>query len=317
MTNTLAGFSLLSHQLCSLKAFRLPNWRIPKIKQSLYAQAPFDLINIPTFADTNNFKLRFLYYHGMQPNSAGFVYPYGSSDNLSVDGPPLSNVNLSLTPGATDFQPLQYYYNFLLNSKPFEMGFMLNKKQLFDLRANKRILISDFNRATISCILDQVAADLKEMQDSIATKITLYPKIWPDNALQPVPPVVVPPVTPPFDNGLVYLRFTEVNQTEIVETVPTSANSFFKDLVVSFFADAAGTMPKNVVDLRVGYSTTETDNFGSFTVIGPTFAYVNCNGTTFNLRTAAPIAENFTDGSGWTIVWVYAVLSSAYYTIIP
>jgi hypothetical protein len=295
----------------------LATWRIPEIDVPISAQVPLAQISTVAYADQNNFKLRFLVWHGMVPNSGGFQYPLVSPDTISIAGGLNTNLTLGMSPGNTDYSLTLLYFQFLMASKPFEMGMELSIKKLLDIKANSRILVKDpFNFASISCILDQLAADLQHDEKKIGAKITLYPVIQNDNAAQVTPVIPVTPPPPPFDNGLVYVRFSTANPTEIVETMPTEANSFFHDLVVSFFSDLAGTVPKSVTTLHVGYSTTETFNTSTTTVTGPTFAYVDCSGTVATLYAAAPYAENYTDGSGWNIIWVYALLSSAHYTII-
>ncbi len=160
-------------------------WRIPYIKQAVYGQAPMDQFNTVDLSDKNNFQLRFLYYHGMQPNTGGYLYPYGSSDNLNVFGGALTAYNLSMSPGAQDFSPLQAYYTFLFNSKPFELGVSLSLQQLVSLKANSRILVKDpYNFSTVSAIFDQVAADLSQDNKLIQAKITMYPIVLPNNTRQ-------------------------------------------------------------------------------------------------------------------------------------
>ena len=293
----------------------LANWKIPHIKQSIFNEPTFTPICAVNSNDRYNFKLRFIYYAGMRPNSNGFPYPFGTVDNIDATGTVFTTLNLSMSPAVNDYSPLLNFYNFVLNSKPFEMGFMLSKEQLMKCRANVRYLVRDpYNFATISGIVDQVAADLQEMQKEIGTKITLYPIVRPNNPNQVLPPVVTPPVTPPVDNGLVYVRFSEINQTTTDETEPTSATITTRDLVVSFWEDSAGTVPKSVTGLPVGFSTALTSDPAGTTVTS--FVTNSCTGTTHTLLTAAPVSENLTDGSGLSYVWVYTLLSSAYYTII-
>lgn len=291
------------------------NWRIPHIKMPMVGQSPMDQITTVSAGDENNFKLRFIYWHGMVPNSSGFVYPYGSSDNLNVAGQAIASVNLSLSPANADFSPLGYFYNFVLNSKPFELGVELNKWQLLKLRANQRFLARDpFSQATVSCVLDQLASDLQENQELIPTKITLYPKISPNNTVQGAAAVPVVPVIPPVDNGLVYARFALINQVVTHPEHPTPLDLAVSDLQVTFWADSAGTVPKNVTDLNVGFSTQETITPG--TTHAPTFTHANYSGTSAILLAAAATSQNMRDGSGINYTWVYLLLSSAYYTII-
>ena len=77
--------------------------------------------------------------------------------------------------------------------------------------------------------------------------------------------------------------------TEIVEEHPTPANSFYKDITFSFFADAAGTMPKSVTDLPVSVSTAITSHISGVDNTSTSFATTNYSGTTA-VRTMQPIA---------------------------
>ncbi|SEM66578.1 hypothetical protein SAMN05192574_101394 [Mucilaginibacter gossypiicola] len=285
-------------------------WRIPYMKQPVHAVAPFTQIQAQEYADRNNFKLRFLYYHGMQHDAAGYTYPYGSTDNVDQAGTQLTKFTLSLTPSGTSYQSLQQKYTFLKNTKPFEMGFRLTKEEFLNLSVHKRYLIRDFNKATISCILSSFTADIADEQ-TVKAKLTLYPVVRPNNTVQIEPP---PPDVPGpgEDNGTVYVK---LQQRNIASTdfpfPPPGYRTYHCDLYAVFFEDAAATIPKTVVGLPVRYNITTYYTGGSETTNGT--VTTTCNGTETELQHGAPISSN--SGGPYT-AWSYKLMPSAYYHIL-
>lgn len=244
------------------------NWRIPYMSQPIQGQGYLNDITVDPTANFRDFKLRFLIWQGMQRNEAGLLYPYGSFDNLDRDLLPLGDFTLALNPSGTAFQSLQHYYQYIKNSKPFELDCQLTPQEIVSLKVYQRILVKDFNQVTVSCIMDSYSADLAN-KDLIDTKLTLYPDISPVNDHEIAPPPVVPP---PYDNGVVFARLDLRNQTSDVEEHPEHAFVRRQDGFIVFFADAEASVPKNVINLVVRLRTALTVD-GTF----QSYSYVNIN----------------------------------------
>ncbi|WP_432328940.1 hypothetical protein ACRQ5D_10930 [Mucilaginibacter sp. P25] len=286
-------------------------WRIPYLKRPVHAVAPFNQIQAQEYAERNNFSLRFLYYHGMVPDAAGYDYPYGSTDNVNQAGVQLTKFTLALNPSGTSVQSLKTRYTFLKNSKPFEIGFRISKERFLSLSLHKRMVIRDDNQATVNCIIGSYSADIEVAeQELIKAKLTLYPETWPNNKVQieQTNPEVPPPAE---DNGIVYVRLEKRNiDSTTFPYPPPGYTTWHCDLYVVFFADAAATIPKTVTGLPVRYNEQRYDS-GSGTT--NTLITTNCSGTETLLQSGAPTSSN--SGGGFTS-WTYILKSSAYYNIL-
>lgn len=285
-------------------------WRIPYMKQPIYGATPMNQINAIEYVDRNNFKLRFFYNHGMQPDAAGFDYPYGSTDNLDQAGDQLTPFTLSLTPSSTSYQALQHKYELLTNSKPFEMGFNLSKEEFISMRVNKRVVVLDKNQATVGCILSSYTTDIGDAQ-TVNSKLTLYPIIRINNVSQVIPSVPDVP-GPPVDNGVVYVKLQQRNGNRIdFPYPPPGYQAYQADLYAVFFSDAAGTIPKAVDRLPVRWNIHTVTNGG--TSVTDAIVTTDCTGTEFDLSPHAPVSSN--SGGNFTS-WSYTLKPSAYYHIL-
>ena len=297
----------------------ITNWRIPWIKMPMAGSSPMDQISSLQYADRLGFKLRFLYYHGMQPDDGGYKYPYASSDNLDIHGNQLRPFTLSLSPGAADYQSISYYYNYITNSKPAEFVFEMARATFMALRKNKRFIVRDLNNASVSALLDQASADFTNNKEQVVTKLTLYPRIMPDNLTEQLPPAPVYTAPPPYDNGVVYVRFNERNPHNYTSPIPPHYLTHQIDLYAEFFADSAGTIPKNVINLLVRY---QTQNYLNGALLSSPITNVVCssvlNTTTGNYEyeLQADAGVDSTQGANY-YEWVYALMASTGYTIIP
>jgi hypothetical protein len=312
------------------------DYRIPYIKMPVFGATPMDQISSIQYADRTGFKLRFLYYYGLVADGGGYLYPYGSSDNLDVNGQEIGNVSLALNNVAADVDlPIADYYNFLLQSKPFEMVFYMTAQKFSSIRANSRILVHDFNLATITCILSQNSADFVSDKDLITAKVTLYPIPSQRNTSEITPPPipVVPPT--PVDNGVVYVKFVQSNNTQAdVPFPPPTSTVHYSDFTLYFFADAAGTTPKAVTALTVKVQVTYSLNNAAPGTPLPTLPgqpistqslygeYVlSCNGTSAVVAVQAVTAHSQAVTSPLPGVneydYYYTLMASALYHVIP
>lgn len=288
------------------------NQRIPWIKMPVAGATPLDQVSSLQYADRYGFKLRFLFYHGMQPDDGGFNYPYGSSDNLDINGNTLRPFNLSLAPGSGDFQSLQRYYTYVANSRPAQVQFVLHRSLFMRLRNNCRVVIRDRNLNSVQCLISQVSADFSNSRDKVAATLTLYPKILPNNAQQVLPPTpaYVPP--PPFDNGVVYVRMDLTNGGDFISPIPPHYVTHQYQVTFSFFADAGAATPKDVVNLDVRWQSSEYHNTLLVTS-GTSKTTVTSTAFTFDLGI---FPADLTEGPNeW--LWLYQLMPDAHYTIIP
>ena len=286
------------------------NWKVPYIKQPLYNVAPFSPVVTVPYADRGKFRFRLLYWYGMQETDSGFPYPYGSADNTNSLGVPVADFTLALTNAGSAYMATKKYYEFIKNSKPIDVPFVCTAQQFFKLNPRTRVIIRDRNQATVNCLLDVAVADLQD-KEQIFAKATLYPIIRPNNLAIVEGP---PPVVPPVDNGLVYLRFLQTNLNDYFQSFPPPTRHIFtRDLIVEFYEDAAGIAPKAVTDLTIRYKTTAIPVAGSGSSTESTSSVV-CNGTAVTVYDNAPyqiIHDSYTSN------WVYEILPSGDYTIIP
>jgi hypothetical protein len=290
------------------------NYRTPNIKMPVFPSTPMDQVGTVAYPDRLDFKLRILYYHGMVAGDSGYLYPYGSSDNVDVTGRVLTRFTLDLIASGTAYSAISKFYTFQRNSKPFEMVFELSESLFARIKANTLIIVTDpVLLAATPCILSQLSADFVTGKEMITSTLTLYPIVQPNNA-QPVTtnPPEVPPA-PPFDNGLVYARFVENNEQINHTTHPTSATIVLRDLVVFFFSDAAGTIPKVVVNLPIRYTDMYETISGVF--ISKTFIQASGNGNNTLLSAGAEYQYINTEG-GTSYQHIYNLAVSAFYTII-
>lgn len=296
------------------------NWRVPYIKQAIFGATPFDQLSSITYQDSRSFKLRELYFFGLKENADGFLYPYGSSDNLDLAGHQIGTYTLALNAGANAYLAVKKYIGFIKNSKPFEMVFNLTAQKLISITANKRILVYDENMATVSCLLDQLGADMGS-REIIGAKLTLYPVIKPDNQAEIIPPEDAEPPAPPFDNGVVYVKLEQRNIIAFDQEHPSPAFGQKVDIYVRFYADAGMAVPKDVTDLPVRMKFTLTID-GDVDHIETSYTTTSCssdlNPGTGNYETQlAHQAPLVTTTGGHLYSWAYSLSTSAKYHIIP
>jgi hypothetical protein len=285
------------------------SWRIPYIKQPVYGSAPFDQISELAYADRSKFKIRALYWHGMVDDSGGYPYPYGSADNVDMNGKVLSTFSLAIGSAGSAILSAKRFLEFKQNSKPLEVSFFSTPGEYMKLNAKTRILIKDRNDATVSCLFDSSIADFAN-RSTIFAKVTVYPIIWSSNAAQVNPIIAPPPTVPPYDNGVVYVKLLLLNVTITQRfNPPPSYNITTADVVLFFYEDAAGTIPKNVIDLPVSINLKQyfqsSVSSGNYTVTS--------NGTTQMVAQQGLISSG---QSGQSSSAEYKVNPSAKYTVL-
>lgn len=286
------------------------SWRLPWIKLPVSGASPLDQISERDYKERSNFKLRFLYYHGMQLDSAGYYYPYASDDNLGPDGAAISDYSLALSQSSTAYLAVKRFYQYQKNSKPFEVGFFCTVQEFFKLNAKTRVILKDRNQAPVICLLDSVAADLGD-KDTIFAKITVWPVVMANNAA-PVVPIIPPiPPEPPVDNGVVYVKLVAKNTTRQDYYQPKPDwNTFKTDVVLYFYEDAAGTIPKAVTDLKISYSYFQS--MGAYeSLLGHITRF--CNGSEVEIYHQEVI---YTNQGGRAINFKYVLDAGAKYNVI-
>lgn len=229
-------------------------WRVPHIKQNFYTDNKYPGADPYTHFDRNKFGLRFLYYHGMKKDQAGNLYPYASADNLDLNGQALGEFSLTPTENSRTRVTVEAFYNFKLKSKKIKVSYVLPERVFCSIVNHKRILVRDLNDNVVSCVIDQLSADLGP-GDTVAAEAIMYVRPL-ENNLQAANTGEDPP--PPVDNGTVYIRLSSENeQYGIIGDYGPDMSYVMDtlDLRVSFFSDAAGTIPKSVTNLLVRYRT--------------------------------------------------------------
>jgi hypothetical protein len=289
-------------------------WRVANIKMPVYPRTPLDQVSSVATADMHSFKLRRLYWHGMQPAENGNDYPYGSADNLDFNGDKLTDFTLSLQVTGSTFNALLELYTYKADSKPFELSFLLNKTDLLGIEPNSMILAMDpWDLSSVYCLWDQISAD-QGNQQLYFVKIVLWPDIQPDNVLQYIPEIPEPEPEPPYDNGVVFVKLILRNWTNVNHPFPPPAyQTIDHDVVVLFYEDAGATIPKDVIGLGVILRTVYSRPPSYTTNSTYTFP---CTSTGHEkiLLTQAP--QSSTQG-GILQSWTYEVMPHTSYTIIP
>jgi hypothetical protein len=292
------------------------NWRIPMMQQPIRGATPLDQISSVAVADERSFKLRLLYYHGVVPDDSGlYRYPYASADNLDKDGASLTSFSLALNASSSAFLAIRHRYNYMFNSKPLEQTFILPPKVLLSIKANCRILMSDHNLAPVYCIWAQQALDVGYNQQ-LLVKSTLWPKILPANTSEITNNAPPPPVIPP-DNGLVYIRLEQRNVTAFHTLVPPPERDGHRcDIWVSFWADAPGTVPKDITGLPVRLSCSLVIDLDPPSVTILNYTATSVAGA-LELYPSAPLdVTTFSEDGVHNSNTTYTLLPSDLYTII-
>jgi hypothetical protein len=295
-------------------AFPHPSsWRIPMMQQPIYNAPPFEQISSVAYADRLNFKLRLWIFWGMKPDdSLVYTYPYGSIDNFDKDGLAIGSYSLALNATSAVFLAIRHRYNLMVNSKPFEMDFELTHLLMMSIKANNRILVKDDNKAPVYCFLDKLATDIAD-KEKLQVKLTLWPDIMIDNTAEILPGSdggdILPP---PVDNGAVWVRMELRNIIDFDVMFPTPSFGQRGDLYVTFWADAAATIPKDVTDLPLRYSVTiSTDDVPGV----PTAISYPSTEIGGEILIAANQPISVTTG-GHHYGYAYDALVSAYYTVL-
>ncbi len=286
-------------------------WRIPWVTQPVNGATPFDQISDVGYVDRDKFKLRLVFYHGMQPDAGGFNYPYASSDNLDFNGNPLTAFTLALNAAGAAYLSIKKYFTFIKSSKPAEFDFELSAMELISIKANSRILVKDFNQATVTCLLDQLSADINR-DETYMVKLTMYPILFEDNTAQVLPLIPVVPPPPPVDNGTVWVRLSLRNPTTFVSMIPPHYETFQNDIWVEFYEDEAATIPKNVTSLNVSFQSQWFDN--GFLFSSGTITEI-CNTLTHDFQ-LEPNASTSSNQGEHNYNWTYTLIPNIHYNII-
>jgi hypothetical protein len=256
-------------------------WRIPVSKRQYYTSGKFILIEQTGFQDKGDFALRFMIYHGMVHNQANQLYPYAAFDNLDYRLLPMSKYTLTLNANSASSLMVGDFSTFKLASKKLELVFLIPQLIFLLLKNENRCLIRDKNNAVVSCIIDQISADLG-YEDIVPAKAVLYTLPIENNTGNidiPVPPVIPP------DNGTVYARLAKRNFRDYNNSYQTiQMSGFVADLYAEFFADPECTVPKNVNSLHITYQNTRYTREGLDPGYSTVYPYGQiCTGTEFLL----------------------------------
>jgi hypothetical protein len=287
-------------------------WRIPWLSMPISADTPINQVSEFT-GDPNAFGVRLLYYHGMQPDSGAYLYPYASYDNKDPELNPRVDYTLNVGDNTGTKNPTGDYYGYQLNSKPFEMDFELTLEVINAIKSNSRLVCRDFNNSAAMALLSQMSADLNNSQNEILAKLTLWPIIKVNNTAQ-VTTFTPPP--PPPDNGTVWVKLDFRNVIDGTHSEPPPEYTYTdEDIYAMFYEDEAMTTPKNVTSLTLRLRVTETDIVSgttTTTISYPSFT-VTSAGDEVLVESAVP--TDHTSGS-ITIHWEYVLMPDSRYNII-
>lgn len=245
-------------------------WRLPWMQQEGNTYSPV-FSGAASFNDTtlavpelsrNEFGLRLINYRGLQPDSAGQLYPYASGDDLDSDGF-YRACPVSLWLGGErgmigTFQRSWLLY--FLRTEQVELSAYLTAAKLLELSPLRRVVWRTETQVLMSALLSQLSFETSDARAGrLAAKLTVFPVYGMAAAGDPAylqitagtvinqGGVASVPVT-------IYVRLRTV-QTSITYHQVNGFNSLVwtrdVDVYFDFFSDAAGTAAYSVQDLKV------------------------------------------------------------------
>jgi hypothetical protein len=260
IAGTLFSTTVLEPRPGSAATFRVP-WarQLGNIYSPLGAGSP--AFNDTTLAvpeiGKNDFTFRVLTYHGMQPDSAGLLYPYASGDDLDSDGT-YRNGSLSCWLGGdrgmiTAFQ--RQWLLYFLRTEQIELTAYLSADKVLQITPLKKIVWRTETQVLMSALLSQLSFEASDTYaQRLAAKITVYPDYNQAAADDPAYTQITAGTV--VNPGEIYAKLrTVVTSIEYLDIRGLPKNVIVTakhvNIFIDFFSDPAGTKARSVQNLPV------------------------------------------------------------------
>lgn len=218
--------------------------------------------NTPGNYGANPFDLRLLTYRGMYNDSHGHAYPYGSSDDLAVDGV-TSDYGMSLWLGGSKGLLATYnseYYNFFLRTELVELDALLPMRLLQQITPSGLLEFRTPSQAIIPAMMNDMTFEAGQNERRLISKMRVYPIYSQKDLDQALISAFVPT---DVINPTIYVKFSVVvdyaNSTYTLVKGKKNWTHIQVIITLSFFSDQQGVTPFNVTkpfDVKIRYTQT-------------------------------------------------------------
>jgi len=206
----------------------------------------------------NSFGFRVLAYRGVVNNTETFtgnMFPYLTSDIKNGNG--VDEYSASVSPGGDEGYLNRYcvdWYNMLCASEQLDFRAKIGMRHFLNMSPLQRVIVSTESLARTAILLDRVTFEPSVHSDTIQARILCY-------ALYNMM-AISEQIQTAFEGGEVIVPEFKVYARLNVEGEYWYVNKSREkekraDLYVSFYRDAAGTIPYSVTEMYVQYEETE------------------------------------------------------------
>ncbi|MGB4776632.1 MAG: hypothetical protein WBP45_15750 [Daejeonella sp.] len=231
-----------------------PIWRLPIKRQVANAYHILadgtDAYNVDYYSK-NEFKLRLLSYRGMMEDSLGNEYPYATSDGLAPDG--VTVICPSLWLGGENGILNRYHrnwYGFYLQTEETKLKLNLPHSILSKLSPLKKVRFETEQGTAIEAMMSKLSFQAEEQTRLLKADFVVFP-FYNQTAIGPIS-------SSDFEEGEVInediwakLVLENVNHQNKPWPNSTTKKSEHGDVVLYFYYDQAGTLPRVVSNLAV------------------------------------------------------------------
>lgn len=238
-------------------------WLIPRAEQSgnlpsriFYDESEYYSVS---YNHKNEFGLRLLSYHGMQPSSNG-LYPYATSLSSNYEQKKIGNLSFDPTQNDSIYKQLTIpFYQFLANAKRLSYEMLIPLSKAKDIQLTSVYSIKGENQVRIKFLVEQFTFSAPGKHGFLPGKLMVYV-------------ITNPEPTPNLYSGeIFYVEMIMGNEwTSYIEERQVS----YADFTIKVWADLAKTVPANPTNLEVRYVASiyadqvVTDDFYTISVSG-------------------------------------------------
>jgi hypothetical protein len=217
----------------------------------------------------NSFGFRLLSYRGMQPDSDGNLYPFGSSVTRNNNQEKVGMWSLDAKQQDSVFNKLTVpYYNFLAYARRIRYNLLMPVGQSKNLRLQDLYGIRGENSVLVKFLINKLSLNLPGKSGTIMAKASVLLLLSPD-------------ANPNVFNGEQF--YVEMYTTSEYSSIEGDREISYVDFMIKVWADSAKTVPANPTNLTVQYqeyisvsapgqSNTNTTNFYSISMSGHEYA---------------------------------------------
>jgi len=242
----------------------------------------------------NDFGLRVLSYHGMQPGSEGKLYPFATSVTRSYNQTRLGQMSHDAGQADSTYNQLTVpFYMFLASCRRLRYELLLPLGQSNNLPFYQVYTLKGENQVSVRFLLERLIINAPGRHGLLPAKAHVS--------------ILLPPAANPNrpDFELFYVEMFQENQTDVVngQRIMTTA-----DLVFRVWKDQAKTVPANPTALPVKYEERTGTTNSTFT------ADITVPVTGHEHRIVGAPVSDFSPEE--TTSWLYILLTSSEYIAI-